>query len=217
MPELEINGKRYIPWRRICTVAIIGTLQTVAGSIMIRSGFGSSLSIIVVSDIVYVYRAYNSGRLDWIDYFKQKVASIVVTACSFGLSEYKDLGKGISSLLSGEAGILVKEATKESTEAVATQFTSGICLEMIKSRKNLKVLALKFTCVKIGEAVMWEGLYSGLRYLTDLSIDKIKPMIFMEVNQIVKSKFCDVKLKYFLQKMCVLDALNKYINQLYLI
>lgn len=212
----DLSEKRFIPWRSICTVALIGTLQIVGGGLLIATGFGATVGMSLISegisDMLYAYRAYSSRQFDWVDYGKQKAISIAISVASMGLSKFKDAGKGISSVVSGEAKTLATEAAKEATEAAATQLTTNaktIGKEMLKTGKNLKVLAVKFTGVKVGEAVVREGMNSGVQYLTNLSMDSLKPRISMEIQQKVQSRFCDVRLEHYLKKIYALDAVTK--------
>ena len=213
---LEIGEKRFIPWRSICAVAVIGTLQIVAGGILIATGFGDSVGMSLISegisDLLYAYRAYSSRQFDWGDYAKQKAISIIISVSTMGLSKFKDAGKGVSNLVSGEAATLAKEATKEVGEAAATQFITNsktVGKEILKTGTNLKSLAFKFTGVKLGEAVVREGMNSGVQYLTNLTLDTFKPQICQEVQHKVQSRFCDVKISFLLKKMYTLDAVAK--------
>lgn len=213
---LEISEKRFIPWRSICAVAVLGTLQIVAGGILIASGFGATVGMSLISegisDLFYAYRAYSSRQFDWGDYAKQKAVSLMISACSLGLGKLKDAGKSVSSVVTGEAKMLAQEAAKEAVEAgVTTMATNAktVGKEMLKTGRNLKSLAFKFTGVKVGEAVVREGLNSGVSYLTNLSMDAIKPKICSEIQLQVESKFCDVKLALLLKKMFALDAVAK--------
>lgn len=213
---LEMSEKRFIPWRSICTVATLGALQMVAGGILIATGFGTSVGMSLISegisDMLYAYRAYSSRQFDWGDYAKQKAVSLIISVCSLGFSKLKDAGKGVSSVVSGEANKLAQEAVKETAEAAASQFVSNaktVGKEMVKTGKNLKGLAIKFTGVKVGEAVVREGMNSGVQYLTNMSMDAIKPTICLEIQQKVESRFCDVKLGTLLRKMYAIDAVAK--------
>ena len=182
---LDVGEKRFIPWRSICAVAVIGTLQIVAGAVLIATGFGSSFGMSLISegisDLLYAYRAYSSRQFDWVDYAKQKAISVIISVCSLGFSKVKDACKGASTLV-GEASTLAQEAAKEVTETAATQFASNaktVGKEMLKSGQNLKCLAFKFTGVKLGEAVVREGMNSGVHYLTNMSMEACKPRICM--------------------------------------
>ena len=203
----DINEKRFIPWRSIIAVATLGTLQIIAGGVLIATGFGLSVGMGFISeglsDMFTAYRAYSNRQFHWTDYCKQKAISLVISAISAGYGNLKDAAKG--------AGTITSEATKEGLEQ------AGSCLvqngktageQLLKTGKNLKSLVFKCTGVKAGEAVVREGLNSGVQYLTNLSLDLVKPQISESIQQRVKTVFCKHNLVCLLRKMYAIDAVS---------
>ena len=59
---LEINEKKFIPWRSIFSVGCIAASQIVVGGILISTGFGATAGMGLITegcaDIFTAYRAY---------------------------------------------------------------------------------------------------------------------------------------------------------------
>ncbi|CAF4749606.1 unnamed protein product, partial [Rotaria sp. Silwood2] len=141
---------------------------------------------------------------NWGDYCKQKAVSLVISAVSMGYSKLKDAGKGVKTL-AGSAGT-------EALEQAGTQFatnTKTIGQTVAQTGKNLKSLAFKYTSVKAGEAVVREGLNSGVQYLSKFSFDLIKPQISESVQSKIRLVFSKPDLTYLLRKMYALDLQTK--------
>ncbi|CAF0762503.1 unnamed protein product [Brachionus calyciflorus] len=205
---LDISEKRFIPWRSICIVAALGTLQVIAGGILIATGFGASIGMSFISeglaDMFTAIRAYSSRQFSWTDYCKQKAVSLVISAISAGYGKIKDAAKGASTLTS--------EVTKEGLEQAGTQLVQNgksVGQQMMQTGKNLKSLAFKYTGVKAGEAVAREGLNNGVQYLTNLSLDLLKPQISQAIQHNIRNKFCAPELVCLLRKMHAIDTLTK--------
>ena len=129
-----------------------------------------------------------------------------------GASKIKDAGKGVASIMTGEAGVLAQEATKEIAEAGATQFVANaktVGQEMLKTGENLKRLAFKYTGVKAVETIVREGMNSGVQYLTSLSLDLVKPYICTAIVEEVKLMFSNPDLSHLLRKMYALDSIAR--------
>lgn len=225
---LEISEQRFVPWYSIATVALLGCVQIVVGGILIATGFGATVGMSLISegisDMLYACRALINRQFDWIDYAKQKAVSIAISVFSAGISKFKDAGKGAANLVSGEVSALAQEASKEAAEAAATQFvTQGktIGKEMLKTGKNLKSLAFRYTGVKAGEAIVRESMNYGVQHLLNMSMDIVKPYISDHIQERVKSKFCNPELNVLLKKIYALESvfgskfLQNRINKIY--
>ncbi|CAF4375751.1 unnamed protein product [Didymodactylos carnosus] len=205
---IEINEKRFIPWRSVIAVAILGSLQIIVGGVLIATGFGSTVGMGLITegiaDMFTAYRAFSNRQFSWGDYCKQKAVSLVISAVSMGYSKLKDVGKGVKTLV-GSAGT-------EALEQAGTQFatnTKTSCQTVAQTGKNLKSLAFKCTGVKAGEAVVREGLNSGVQYLSKFSFDLIKPQISESVQSKIRMLFSKPDLTYLLRKMYALDLQTK--------
>jgi len=90
---LEINEKRFIPWRSIIAVAVLGTLQIIAGALLICTGFGASVGMGLITegmaDMFTAYRAYSTRQFNWKDYLAQKAVSLLISCVSIGFGKIK--------------------------------------------------------------------------------------------------------------------------------
>ncbi|CAF4590118.1 unnamed protein product, partial [Rotaria sp. Silwood2] len=205
---IEINEKRFFPWRSVIAVAILGSLQIIAGGVLIATRFGSTVGMGLITegiaDMFTAYRAFSNRQFSWGDYCKQKAVSLVISAVSMGYSKLKDAEKGVKTLV-GSAGT-------EALEQAGTQFatnTKTIGQTVAQTGKNLKNLAFKYTGVKGSETVVREGLNSGVEYLSKFSFDLIKPKISESVQSKIRVIFSKSDLTYLLRKMDVLDLQTK--------
>ncbi|CAF4600728.1 unnamed protein product, partial [Didymodactylos carnosus] len=205
---IEINEKRFIPWRSVIAVAALGSLQIIVGGVLIATGFGATVGMGLITegiaDMFTVYRAFSNRQFSWNDYCKQKAVSLIISAVSMGYSKLKDAGKGIKTL----AGT----ASTEVLEQAGTQFatnTKTISQTFTQAGKNLKSLAFEYTGVKAGEAVVREGLNSGIQYLSTFSFHLIKPQISEPVQARIRSTFSKSDLTCLLRKMYALDLQTK--------
>jgi len=205
---LEINEKRFIPWWSVTAVAVLGSLQILVGGILICTGFGASVGMGVITeglaDMFTAYRAFSNRQFSWNDYCKQKAVSLIISAVSMGYSKLKDAGKGIKNLAQGVG--------TEALEQAGTQFATNaktVGQTMAQTGKNLKSLAFKYTGVKAGEALVREGLNSGVQYLASFSFDLIRPQICESVQSKVRAKFAKPAMTYLLRKMYALDLQTK--------
>ncbi|CAF2144698.1 unnamed protein product [Rotaria magnacalcarata] len=205
---IEINEKRFVPWRSVIAVAILGSLQIIAGGVLIATGFGATVGMGLITegiaDMFTAYRAFSNRQFTWEDYCKQKAVSLVISAVSMGYSKLKDAGKGVKTLV-GSAG---KEAVEQAGTQLVTN-TKTIGETVVQTGKNLKNLAFKYTGVKAGEAVVREGLNSGVQYLSKFSFDLIKPQISESVQSKIRVMFSKPDLTYLLRKMYALDLQTK--------
>jgi hypothetical protein len=101
---LEINEKRFIPWRSIISVGILAGIQIIVGSVLIASGFGLNVKVGIglmtegVADIFTASIAYIKRQFIWSDYMKQKAASLVISVTCTGMRALKDAGKRVRNL-----------------------------------------------------------------------------------------------------------------------
>lgn len=102
---MEINEKRFIPWKSIIGVGMLVGIQMVTGAALIATGFGANVGVGLITegaaDIFTAYRAYSTRQFSWSDYGKQKAVSLVISAVSMGMQSMKDAGKGLKNLAIG--------------------------------------------------------------------------------------------------------------------
>ncbi len=102
---LEINEKRFIPWRSILSVGVLASIQMIAGGVLTASGFGANVGIGLmaegISDIFTASRALITRQFIWSDYMKQKAVSLIISATCMGIQALKDAGKGVKNLAEG--------------------------------------------------------------------------------------------------------------------
>ena len=201
---IEINEKRFIPWRSIAIVSSLGLVQICAGGILMATGFGLSTGMGLIaegiSDLVYAYTAYSTRQFNWHSYCTQKAVSIAISLACAGFGKLNDAGKAVSTLTS--------EVSKEALEQAGAQFVSSgrtIAQHMVKSSGNLKSLTFKYVGTKVGEAVAREALNTGVKYLSNFSFELIKPQISESVQLTVKLKFNETALNVLLRKMYAID------------
>ena len=86
---LEINEKRFVPWRSVIAVGALAGIQMAAGGVLIATGFGATVGMGLITegaaDIFTAYRAYSTRQFNWSDYMKQKAVSLVISAVCMGL------------------------------------------------------------------------------------------------------------------------------------
>lgn len=205
---LELNEKAFIPLRSIMILFSLGTLQVIAGGILMATGYGLSIGMSIVaeglSDLFTAYRAYSTRHFSWNDYAKQKSINIVSSLASAGYDKIKDVGKGVKTIVS--------EAGRETLEQAGAQFvwnSKSIGKEMIKTGENLKSLTVKYIGVKTGEAVLRKGLNYGVNYLSHMSLDFYKAQICECLEERVKNCFFKPELSSLVRKMFALDTLTK--------
>ena len=205
---LEINEKRFIPWKSVISVAVLASLQILLGGILIATGFGAPVGMSLITeglaDMFTAYRAFSNRQFSWSDYCKQKAVSLVISAVSIGFSTLKNVAKGLYSVAAGVG----KEALEQAgTQCITNAKTVG--QTMAQTGKNLKSLAFKYTGVKAGEALAREGLNSGVQYLASFSFDLIRPQICESVQSKVRAQFAKPNMTYLLRKMYALDLQTK--------
>jgi hypothetical protein len=85
---LEINEKRFIPWRSVVAVGCLAGIQMLVGGVFIATGFGATVGMGLIAegvgDIFTAYRAYSTRQFVLSDYLKQKAVSLVISAYTMG-------------------------------------------------------------------------------------------------------------------------------------
>ena len=205
---LEINEKKFIPWRSILTLGILAGIQLLAGAALIATGFGATVGMGLitegVSDLFTAYRAYKSRHFSWTDYAKQKAVSLMISAVSMGWSKMKDAGKGVKTLLAG-AG------KKEALELAGARVVSNgqtISQTLVVSGNNLKSLACQQVVVGTCEAAGREVLNIAVDTLSNLALEQCKSRISESIQCRVEQKFNELKLKNLLRSMYILYGKN---------
>ena len=201
---IEINEKPFVPWRSVAAVAILGSCQVILGGVLIATGFGSTVGMSLVTeglaDMFTAYRAYRSRQFHWSDYCKGKAISLAISVVSVGFSRLKDAVKGVQTLTS--------EVSREVLEPAATSIvtnTEVLGQVMMTTSHHSKGLAFKFVAVKAGEAVVREGINTGIQCLSNFSFELLKPKICDLIQSRVKSAFCNTDLMSLLRKMYAFD------------
>lgn len=205
---IEINEKKFVPWRSIFMVASLGILQIVFGGVLMATGFGASIGMGMItegiSDMMTASIGYLRRQLDWKDYCNQKAISLVISAVNSGFGKAKDAAKGLSTL--------VTETSREALEQAGTQLASNTKVaakEMVKTTKNLKSLTLKHISVKVGKTVAKQTMNSSISFLYNKSFDLLKPQIAESIQYRVKYIFSSADLNSLFRKMFALDMILK--------
>jgi hypothetical protein len=203
---IEISEKKFIPWKSIVMVSILGTFQIVLGGLLIITGFGASAGMGFISegiaDLFTAYRAYNNRDFNWTDYMKQKVVSLIISAACSGLKKLKDSAKGFKNLISGPG-------TSDLVKASAGLGNVGT--NLATTTQNLQSLTLKYISVKTGEAVVRETLNKGISCLSNILLDSdiVKSNIASSIQISIKTKFCNYEFIKILRKMYALEKVTK--------
>jgi hypothetical protein len=208
---LEINEKRFIPWRSVIAVGVLAGIQMAAGGVLIATGFGATVGMGLITegaaDIFTAYRAYSTRQFTWSDYMKQKAVSLVISAACMGWQAVKDAGKGVKNLAVGVGEEVLEQA---GTRVVTNGKTIGNTL--VQSGKNLKSLAFKQMGVATGEAAMREGLNKVADSLSHFALEQFKPQISLSIQNKVNTKFCQSNLMSLVRKIYALDSISKSQN-----
>jgi len=207
---LEINEKRFIPWRSVMTLAAVGSLQIVFGGLLVASAIGvsSGMGLITegVFDYIIAFRAYRKRYFRWSDYAKQKALSLMISAVSIGVGKLTDGCKGIDSALRG-----VKKEALEKAGAQTVRDT------VVKAGSELNKLALRQIFATTAGAVAREGLNTLVDYLFNFALEKFKPEISSLIQKKIENQFCEETLKTLIGKMYALDKIknsNYFVNQI---
>jgi len=201
---IEISERKFIPWKSIVMVSILGTFQIVLGGLLIVTGFGASVGMGFISegiaDLFTAYRAYNNRDFNWTDYMKQKVISLLISAACSGLKKLKDSAKGFKNLISGPG---TSDLVKTSLGDVGTTLAT--------TTQNLQSLTLKHITVKTGEALVRETLNKGVSCLSNILLDSniVKSNISESIQISIKTKFCNYEFINILRKMYALEKVTK--------
>lgn len=186
---LEINEKRFIPWRSVIAVGALAGIQMAAGGVLIATGFGATVGMGLITegaaDIFTAYRAYSTRQFNWSDYMKQKAVSLVISAACMGWQSVKDAGKGIKNLAVGVGEEVLEQA---GTQVFINGKTIGKTL--VQTGTSLKSLAFKQMMVSTGEAAMREGLNKVADSLSHFALEQLKPQISSSIQSKVNTKFC---------------------------
>jgi preprotein translocase subunit SecA len=205
---LEINEKRFIPWRSIVTVGAIAAVQMAVGGVLVATGFGATVGMGLITegaaDIFTAYRAYSTRQFTWSDYAKQKAVSLAISAVSMGWGKIKDAGKGAQNLIVGVGEEVLEQA---GTQVVMNGKAVGKTL--VQSGKNLKSLAFKQIGVATGEAAGREVLNKVADSISHLALEQFKPKISEWIQTKVNARFCNPNLMILVSKMYAIDKTIK--------
>ena len=212
----EINERLFVPWRSVAAVAALGVGQVIFGGVLIATGFGSTVGMGFITegiaDQFTAFKAYYTRQFQWREYCMQKAISLAMSAVSMGYSKWKD---GMQNAVKGVRS-LTAEAGREVLEQAGTQFVySGRSVgeTVVRTNKNLKSLALKFVTCKAEEALAKESLNTGIRILSNFSLERLRPTICESIQSKVRSSFCSTELMGLLRKMYAIDLVT-YSHQL---
>jgi preprotein translocase subunit SecA len=204
---IEINEKNFVPWRSICIVSILASVQIVVGSLLIVTGFGATIGMGLISegisDLLIAYRAYATREFSWQDYCKQKAVSLMISVICSGVN-IKDLGKAGKNLFGTSKNVI-------NSGANLVNASNKLVSESVKqTTQNLSSVTTKYCVVKFGEAVARETLNKSFTYLTNMSFDIIRPILSESIQASVKRKFYSLKkLIETLRKMYAIEVVSK--------
>jgi len=95
---LEINEKRFIPYRNVIAIGVLAGIQMSVGGALIGTGVWATVGMGLITggatDINTAFRAYKTRQFTWSDYMKQKAVSLVILAAYVGWKTVKDADKG---------------------------------------------------------------------------------------------------------------------------
>ena len=196
---LEINEKRFIPWRSVVTVTMLGCVQAGAGAALICTGFGASAGMGLisegVSDMITAGRTLHTRQFSWKDYGKQKAVSLAISVASAGLKSLKNAGKGVKSLTQ-------KNAVLSNTgQVTALNGGQSITQNAFTSGNNLKHLAAKQLGISLGEAVARETLNGVVDDIMHFSLEQFKTHISSSIQTKVEDRFLKDPLKQMIQRV----------------
>ncbi|XP_037031668.1 uncharacterized protein LOC119071124 [Bradysia coprophila] len=182
--------KAFVPWRSVISVALIATVQVVAGGVLVCTGFGATLGMGLITegfaDYVTSYRAFSSREFNWTSYAIQKAVSLTITCVSMGLGALKDGAKGIAQL--GQS------AATEVAEQAGTKMVTGVAKQTLNATisataKTLKSLVVKHIAVQATETVARTGINAVVETLAEFAFDSVKDKITLEVDATVRREF----------------------------
>ena len=175
-----------IPWRTVTTIALIATVQTVAGAAFVCTGFGVTLGIGLImegmSDYLTAGTVMSSAHFSYADWAVQKAVSLAISFITMGWGALKNGAKAVS---------VAKSASKQTIKAGASLSLKGETVsQTVKiSSKNLKVLVCKQICVQAGETASRAGLNSLMDTLVEFTFEQVKSQITEAVEREVSKAF----------------------------
>ena len=100
---LEVNERRFIPWRSIITVGALASLQMALGGALVATGFGATVGTWSyhrrVSQYIDCSEDISYSTIYMIpDYCKQKASEVLPYLLSMGMQALKDAGTGIKNI-----------------------------------------------------------------------------------------------------------------------
>lgn len=203
---LEVNEKKFIPWRSICSIVMLSGIQMLAGAVLISTGFGANVGLGIMTegaaDLVNAIRILATRDFSWNAYLKQKAVSLVISAMSMGWQALKDAGMGMKTLVSG-----VKQEVKEQVLVNMVSNGKQLGTSLIEYGRSLQSLAVKQMGVAVGEAGAREVLNQAVDALSHLCLDQFKPQVSEYVQGQVATKFCETALAKRLFRMYAIDTM----------
>lgn len=198
---LDIGEKKFIPWRSIAGVAILATLQIVAGCILVSTGLLSSVGIGLITegaaDVFTAYRAYSTRQFTWSDYLQQKAVSLVVSAVCMGWEKLQKTMKNASKVVAGVAEEAVEQGISQGftkARAAASQALQG-------TSKTLQSLAKKQVMVALAENGARTVLNNTASTLAKFGMEQAKPWISNHIQEKVEITFYQPQLSDLLTNM----------------
>ncbi|CAF4075923.1 unnamed protein product [Rotaria sordida] len=144
---LEINEKRFIPWRSIAIVTMLAAIQMAVGGALIATGVGGTIGMGLITeglvDLVIAGTALYTRKFSWSNYALQKGVSLTISAISMGIASIKGSSKTVQNIAVGIGDEIAEQA---STHAVThgKTLTHGLA----KTGHHLGNRAFKHLAVK---------------------------------------------------------------------
>lgn len=209
---LEVNEKRFIPYRSLLLLNSIAAVQIGVGAVLVGTGFGAQFGMGLmtegVADLVYACYVLKTRNFSVTDYVQQKAISTTISLTCMGFQALKDVAKGARTLLGAATEEIMEQGI---TQVIKQSGENSLTLGQIfmKARVNLGDLARKQAGVLISEAATRGVINLGIEKLTNFCFDRIKPQLMMAIEQRVKAEFLQSTIIGLVaNKLLVLDKIN---------
>lgn len=195
--ELAARGIEYflvvdeyppIPWRSICTVGLLASVQMATGAALVTTGFGANVGMGLITegatDLIVMGRAYSTRSFDWTSYAQQKAVSLVISSVSLGWQNMKDAGKGAANLLT--------KVQQEAIEQAGTQIVLNgrtISMTLRQSGQQLRTQAMRQIGFTIAETTAREGMNRLADNLTRFCFAQHRQTLLGSIETKLQTKF----------------------------
>ncbi|CAF1377167.1 unnamed protein product, partial [Rotaria sordida] len=122
---LEINEKRFIPWRSIAVVTMLAAIQMAVGGALIATGVGGTIGMGLITeglvDLVIAGTALYTRKFSWSSYALQKGVSLTISAISMGIASIKGSSKTVQNIAVGIGDEIAEQASTHAVTHATTQ------------------------------------------------------------------------------------------------